>query len=310
MNPLQVGASQFQNLPSSSTATGMPTNFGASSSATLPGVSNFSANAMPQTGTQNFNAMPTGQNGQADPMMMMGMMLGMMGMMLMSMMMMVATMLQQNGPMGGMTNPATGSTTGSTPGGTPGASPSPSGTPGASPSPSGTPGAAPAPSAGSAKLQGLALNQFSDLNDPDEGSMCGIVAAEAFARFTGKDLGIAKIKQTAVSNNLWDADNGMHGPATELELLKKSGVNATMDEGAPNWDKVKQEVQAGRPVIISTPAHYLVVEGYDAATGKFDFGNTAKILKASGGKTQYTAEEMMNGALGDRYVPRASIFLA
>ena len=145
------------------------------------------------------------------------------------------------------------------------------------------------------------------IDDPDKWSMCGIVAAKAFANASGKNISIEDIKKIAVQNGLWDANEGMHGPASENELLSKIGVNANETDSV-DWDKVKQQVQSGKPVIIDTPEHYFVVEGYDPTTGKFDFGNSAKILKSSGGVTQYTPQEL-EAKFGSNYTPRAAIYL-
>jgi hypothetical protein len=44
--------------------------------------------------------------------------------------------------------------------------------------------------------------------------------------------------------------------------------------------------------MLVTPRHYYVAEGYDAATGKFDFGNSAMVLAAAGKQRWFTPDEV------------------
>ena len=77
-----------------------------------------------------------------------------------------------------------------------------------------------------------------------------------------------------------------------MRLLKDLSI-PSHTETPVNWDKVKEQVQSGKPVIISTPNHYFVVEGYNAQTGKFDCGNSALAMKASGGtQTELSPDEL------------------
>jgi len=77
-----------------------------------------------------------------------------------------------------------------------------------------------------------------------------------------------------------------------VRLLKDLSI-PSHTETPVNWDKVKEQVQSGKPVIISTPNHYFVVEGYNAQTGKFDCGNSALAMKASGGtQTELSPDEL------------------
>jgi hypothetical protein len=101
----------------------------------------------------------------------------------------------------------------------------------------------------------------------------------------------------------WTQEQGMAGPQSQVKLLQQMGVNATLTQGV-DWGRVASETQAGRPVIIDTPQHYWVAEGYDPASGRFNFGNSARVLKATGGRTWLTAQEMaaING-------PRSAIFM-
>ena len=163
--------------------------------------------------------------------------------------------------------------------------------------------AAAAVKVGKATLTGLTPNQFNvGLSAADAMSACGPVAAVAFAKATGRtptpQEAINLAKQVG-----WTQGGGMAGPQSQVTLLQRMGVNATLSQGV-DWAKVATEVQAGRPVIIDTPQHYWVVEGFDPASGRFDFGNSARALKASGGRNWLTAQEMTR-----INAPRSSIYL-
>jgi hypothetical protein len=136
-------------------------------------------------------------------------------------------------------------------------------------------------------------------------AVCGPAAAIAFARKNGRSptmqeaLGLAK--QVG-----WTVDAGMAGPQSERNLLTSMGVASRLVDGSPDWNAVAADVQRGNPVIISTPGHYFVAERYDPQTGRFDFGNSAAILRKAGGQTWFTPDEMAQLGMG---APRASLFM-
>jgi hypothetical protein len=96
----------------------------------------------------------------------------------------------------------------------------------------------------------------------------------------------------------------MHGPDSEVALMQYLGVPAY--KGDVDWNKAVQEVEAGRPVAFSTGKHYFVATGYDRATGKFEFGNSAGVLISSGGNTQYTPGGLGTLGMG---LPVAAIYM-
>lgn len=72
---------------------------------------------------------------------------------------------------------------------------------------------------------------------------------------------------------------GMAGPASELALLQRMGVAATM-KPTVDWAEVQRDVVSGNPVIIDTPKHYFVATAFDPQTGKFNFQASGTALKA------------------------------
>jgi hypothetical protein len=123
---------------------------------------------------------------------------------------------------------------------------------------------------------------------------CGPAASVAFARATGHDL---TLDEAAAAARLvgWTAWGGMAGPRSELALLASMGIEAHQrgeSEDTIEWDRVIGDVQAGIPVMVVTPLHYYVVEGYDATTGKFDFGNSALILAGARKQRWFTPDEI------------------
>lgn len=125
----------------------------------------------------------------------------------------------------------------------------------------------------------LVPNQFDPVLTAEEAyAACGPAAAVAFARANGRNPTIREALELAKEVG-WTSQRGMAGPASQQKLLQNMGVPATLESGV-NWAKVRTEVEAGNPVIISTPQHYFVATGYDAATDKFDFQASGTALKA------------------------------
>ncbi|MCC6179305.1 MAG: SH3 domain-containing protein [Chloroflexi bacterium] len=128
---------------------------------------------------------------------------------------------------------------------------------------------------------------------------CGPAAAVAFAR--AKGLPVTLDSAVAAARKIgWTADFGMTGPAGQLALLERLGISSTLEAGLDRA-RVVRELRAGRPVIIRTsgpPGHYLVAERYDAASGRFDLGQSALVLRASGGKRWFTLDEIPNLGTG------------
>ena len=109
---------------------------------------------------------------------------------------------------------------------------------------------------------------------------CGPAAAVAFARAIGHDMSLDQATVAARTVG-WNAWSGMAGPRAELALLASIGIEAYQrgeSEDTIDWERVIGDVQAGIPVMVVTDRHYYVAEGYDAETGKLDFGNSALIL--------------------------------
>jgi hypothetical protein len=136
-------------------------------------------------------------------------------------------------------------------------------------------------------------------------AICGPAAAVAFERAYGHAPGnLAEATEAARIQGLWDQAVGMHGPAAEVALMKYLGVPAHQE--AVDWNKIAQEVMAGRPVALSTGQHYFVATGYNPANGTFEFGQSAGVIRASGGHTQYTPGQLGGLGMG---LPVAAIYM-
>jgi hypothetical protein len=151
----------------------------------------------------------------------------------------------------------------------------------------------------------LTQGQAEGLTTAEALAVCGPAAAVAFSRANGRNPTLREAKELAQNLGLWDVDVGMHGPASQVQLLEKMGVPSRLAEGADEA-ALAREVLAGRPAIIDSPQHYFVATGYDPQTRQFDFGESAKVLKASGGRSRYRLDELASLGMGP---PRASIFM-
>lgn len=136
---------------------------------------------------------------------------------------------------------------------------------------------------------------------------CGPAAAVAFARANQRTPTWDEALQLAQAVG-WTKEQGMtRGTAGEVDLLGRLGVKAQaggLDEG-----KIAQTVQAGQPVIVNAHGaggHFYVATGYDPATRKFNFGNSAAVLKRSGGTTWYRLDELPSLGVG---TPSEAIYM-
>ena len=141
------------------------------------------------------------------------------------------------------------------------------------------------------------------LSSGDAMAFCGPAAAMAFAQTFGRNPTVEEAKQLAASVG-WSAGQGMAGPASEVSLLSKLGIDAHMTSGV-DWGQVAKDASSGNPVIIDTPGHYFYVQGYNPDTGQFNLGSSATDLKASGGQNWFTPDQIGNLGMG---AVRAAIF--
>lgn len=141
------------------------------------------------------------------------------------------------------------------------------------------------------------------LSSEEAYAACGPAAAIAFARRNGRNPTLDEAVNLAREVG-WTPQQGMAGPASQVKLLEKMGIAATL--GGVDENKIRADVQRGNPVIIDTPGHYFVAERYDPQSGKFDLGQSARALKASAGQTWYTLGELARLGMG---AARSAIFM-
>jgi hypothetical protein len=145
-------------------------------------------------------------------------------------------------------------------------------------------------------LEGITPDQFG-LGDADAEAICGPVLLMAFQRSEGRNPTIAEAKALATRHGNWTSAQGMGGPYKMAETLRAAGTPAVFEEGALNLEKIRRDVANGNPVGINTRGHYFVVEGVDEQ-GRLNLGNSAKILKASGGRQWFRPEEIASLGMG------------
>ena len=166
--------------------------------------------------------------------------------------------------------------------------------PGATASPASPAGA---PQSGSTELIPARASQFGDpqLSSAEANAACGPAAAIAFAQRTGRNPTLREATDLAATVG-WTPGAGMAGPQSQVALLKKMGVAASMR--APDEAAMAADVQRGNPVIVDSPGHYFSAEGYDPKTRKFNWGASATDLRASGGNAWWTLDELSNLGMG------------
>ncbi|MFN8525108.1 MAG: glucosaminidase domain-containing protein [Chloroflexota bacterium] len=122
---------------------------------------------------------------------------------------------------------------------------------------------------------------------------CGPGAAIAFARATGRNP-TWREAVTLARQVGWTPDSGMRGPASEVALLEKLGIRATLEETV-NFKNVDAAIAQGAPVIMDTmgskrlPAgHYFVLYGKQG--NNYLVGGSGSGLR--GGADWMTLDEM------------------
>ena len=145
-----------------------------------------------------------------------------------------------------------------------------------------------------------ALNQFAlGLSDDDAKSVCGPVAAIAFAQANGRNPTLTEARQIARETG-WTQEGGMNGIANQKRLLDRMGVASRLDTN-PSTDHIIADASSGNPVIISTAKHYYYVNDYNPKTNQVYVGETG--VARRGGSRWMTVSQIaeldggINGAL-------------
>ncbi|MCX5789580.1 MAG: hypothetical protein NTX64_13910 [Elusimicrobia bacterium] len=142
------------------------------------------------------------------------------------------------------------------------------------------------------------------LTTAERWSACGLIAAEALARFLSNnpDLNkVGEIRNVAVAHGLWDQNVGMHGSVAEQKMLAYIGIQVDVvwiNSLSSAEQKMIATLQAGKPVIIGTPRHYFFAEGY--SNGKFFVGHTGEVMKGflSSAGAQMTVSQISQAGNG------------
>ena len=142
-----------------------------------------------------------------------------------------------------------------------------------------TAASAPAATAANRPSAGVVVPDQLHIGLPVDEAMaaCGPVAAIAFAQVYGRNPTVAETMALAKQSG-WTSAGGMNGIANEKRLLDKMGLPAQLEMGA-NWDHIRAEAVQRQPVIVSTPGHYFVIDGYDANSGAYHVGQSGKVYR-------------------------------
>ena len=70
----------------------------------------------------------------------------------------------------------------------------------------------------------------------------------------------------------------MNGIANEKRLLDKMQLPSRLETGA-NWEHIQADALRKQPVILSTPGHYFVIDGYDPSNGAYHIGQSGKVYR-------------------------------
>lgn len=137
----------------------------------------------------------------------------------------------------------------------------------------------PAPAPAAAVGKGVIVpDQFGVGLPADEAyAACGPMAAVAFAQAYGRNPTPQEAMDLAKQSG-WTAAGGMNGVGNQKRLLDKMGIPARLETNI-DWEHVKADAINRHPVIVSTPGHYFVVDGYDQRTGAYHVGQSGKAYR-------------------------------
>jgi flagellum-specific peptidoglycan hydrolase FlgJ len=142
------------------------------------------------------------------------------------------------------------------------------------------------------------------LSTADAYTACGPVAAAAFAQTYGRNP--TPSEAVALAREVgWNPGTGMAGPQSEVALLQKLGVDAHVDYNV-DWSAVQSSAQGGNPVILSTPNHYLYVDGYNPQTGEYHVGASGSALA---GGSEWMTPDQIAAVKGTHGAVQAAIFV-
>lgn len=130
---------------------------------------------------------------------------------------------------------------------------------------------------------------------------CGPIAAEALVRFFANAPHLDRIVEIfnyARHNDLWNG--AMRGPEAERKLLAQYNIQVDqvlwISDLASGERQVRESLERGKPVIISTNRHYFVAQGY--YNGRFFVGHTGNIVAQYGGSAQMTLSQIKSAGNG------------
>ena len=153
-------------------------------------------------------------------------------------------------------------------------------------------------------------NQFAvNLPAQDAYAACGPVAAVAVARWLGQNVSVPQAMELAKRSG-WTSSGGMNGVANEKRLLDAMRIRSQL-EVQVNWQRVQAAASGGNAVILSTPQHYWVIDGYDPKAQRYHVGQSG--LAYQGGAewmTKADIERLGGAANGALYVPHPAVVAA
>lgn len=123
---------------------------------------------------------------------------------------------------------------------------------------------------------------------------CGPIAIAGALRAFGMNVDPAQIARRGMDDNLWSPVVGMlRGDGSAVaELMNSYGVkNQNIPANASAIAQVQALADAGVPVVLNFPKHYVLAQDYDPSTGKFFVGATASNA-LRGGADWMTLEEL------------------
>lgn len=128
---------------------------------------------------------------------------------------------------------------------------------------------------------------------------CGPLALEGLLSVAGQNPDLSRILAEAKAKGWWSTADGMEGADAFAAMAEAFG----MPLQGVTLASALTDLERGVPIVLNTPHHYFLAQGYDPATGLFDMGNTGQSVFNKRYMTLAEAQAFGGGAVRDFFEP-------
>lgn len=128
---------------------------------------------------------------------------------------------------------------------------------------------------------------------------CGPLALEGLLQAGGQNSDLSLILKKAAARGWWSTADGMESADDFARMASEFGMPI---QGITKASAIA-DLERGVPIVINTPKHYFLAQGYDPATGLFDMGNSGLSVFNKRYMTLEEAQGFGGGPVRDFFEP-------